>query len=232
MDVKALKLCASFSRQPNHLGYCGRPSAIKALQACLIENNCQHVPEEIAQFIVLNPYLTTIAAITGLPKLSYPVVEAFWFGNDLLNLCLPKHYTLLLDNLKQQGVPDVLIAEAIANPPKTFIPIHLFNIIHIGVGRASGSVPFTLHSINQCMIRWGTVKTLLPDNHAHISLHTLTPKFALEEKLESVPFNPMYFPKLSVGTSVAVHWGEIARVLTKGQTDQLVFWTNRFLASL
>jgi len=159
MDKKALQFCARFALQPNLLGFCGRNSAPAKLFDCIVNGNCDGVREELEKFIVLNPYLQTIAEITGKDPFSYEVIEAYWLGNDLLKQIKLEHYQILITNLAKQGVPDFLIAEIKNKIPKEFIPIHLFNILHVGVGKASGSVPFNLGSINNCMVRWGKVSS-------------------------------------------------------------------------
>jgi len=158
--MKALQLCSCFALQPNSLGYCGRDSAPAKLSQCIIKGECDGVIEELEQFIVLNPYLQTISEITGHDPFSYEVIEAYWLGNDLLNQIKTQHYDLLVKNLADNGVPDFLIEEIQNKKPKQFIPIHLFNILHVGVGKASGSVPFNLDSINNCMVRWGKVRSM------------------------------------------------------------------------
>ncbi|MDO8515049.1 MAG: hypothetical protein Q7S14_00985, partial [bacterium] len=50
------------------------------------------------------------------------------------------------------GVPDWLVDDLKNHPPKKFIPTHLFQVLHVGVGRASGSVPFNQETINNCMV--------------------------------------------------------------------------------
>ena len=41
-----------------------------------------------------------------------------------------------------------MIDELRESPPKKFIPTHLFQVLHVGVGKASGSVEFNLETIN------------------------------------------------------------------------------------
>ncbi|MBU3979666.1 hypothetical protein KKF69_08485 [Patescibacteria group bacterium] len=172
MDIKALQLEARFSLPPNSLGYCGKDSAAEKFKECIIHGKCKDVEEELKHFIVLYPYLETIAEIANLPVFSYEVIESYWIGSDLLKKVKPEDYDLLLKNFKKQGVPDSFIKELQQKPPKVFIPNHLFQVLHVGVGRASGAVPFNLKSINNCMIRWGEVVKLI-DGKAIINLHSL-----------------------------------------------------------
>lgn len=172
MDIRALQLEARFSLPPNSLGYCGKDSAAGKFKECIIKGKCKGVVEELKHFIVLYPYLETLAEITKLPIFSYEVIESYWIGNDLLEKAKPEHYDLLLKNFEKQGVPDFFVKELQQKPPKVFIPNHLFQVLHVGVGRASGAVPFNLQSINNCMIRWGNVIKLI-DGKAVINLYSL-----------------------------------------------------------
>lgn len=230
MHNSGAQLCSYFSRQPNFLGYCGKESAKDAFRRCLLSGDCKDIPKEVSQFIVLNPYLETIAEITHLPKLSQEVVECFWLGNDLLKQCKPEHYTLLLKNLEKQGVPSFLIDEIRPKVPQPFIPIHLFNIMHVGVGKASGSVPFNLESINHCMIRWGRI-VRKGEGTVHVDTVELSKAITVVPSTISATYDQELFPSLSIGDSVAIHWGSIAKVLSPQEAKKLVYWTERFLES-
>lgn len=152
MDIKALQLASRFSLSPNALGYCGRKSAVKKLKRCIDKGKCAGVEQELKKFIVLYPYLRTISEITGLPEFDYRVIEAYWLGNDLLKQVRAKHYAILLKNFAKQGVPKWLIEELKQKKPRVFIPNHVFQVTHVGVGKASGSVPYNKETINNCLI--------------------------------------------------------------------------------
>ncbi len=167
MQSDALQLACRFSLPPNSLGYCGQDSAPEKFKKCVVDGvsgvDQQEIQQELEKFIVLNPYLETLATITGKSKFSSQVIEAYWLGNDELKKAKPADYLLLLDNFVKQGVPSWFVEELRAKKPKKFIPHHLFQVLHVGVGRASGSVPFNLESVNNCMIRWGKVTQILGD---------------------------------------------------------------------
>src|SRR3989344_5715011 len=103
---KNLQLVSRFALPHNFLGYCGKDSAPAKFKRCVIGGECQEIEKEISKFIGLYPYLKTISAITNLPIFSYEVIESYWIGNDLLKRFRPEHYSLLLKNFKEQGVPD------------------------------------------------------------------------------------------------------------------------------
>jgi hypothetical protein len=152
MDVAALRLACQFALPPNALGYCGSKTGTQKLKNCRDGKSCVGAEEELKKFIVLWPYLKTLSEITKLDPFSYEVVEAYCLGNDLLKKVKNADYEILLKNFKSQGIPDFLIDELKENPPKIFIPTHAFQVLFVGVGRASGAVPFNRKTVESCLI--------------------------------------------------------------------------------
>lgn len=197
---------------------------------------------ELEKFVALNPYLETISAILQKPKFSYEVIEAYWLGNQLLSKANLGDYKILLDNFLKQGVPIWLVEELRRRQPKKFIPFHFFQILHVGVGRVSGSVPFNIETVNNCMVRWGKVLDIKKDEiivdllYLKASLKTnkdfvvkiCNPKWNnLSTKVE---YLPDLLPGVKEGDFVAVHWGHAVKVLSKNELNQLQFWTNEVLS--
>lgn len=231
MDTNALQLTCRFSLPPNSLGYCGLNSAPEKFKKCVTENVCNGIEDELSKFIVLNPYLETLSRITKLSKFSYPVIEAYWLGNDELKKANVNDYQNLLDNFIKQGVPSWFVDELRTKIPGTFIPFHLFQVLHVGVGKASGSVPFNLDSINNCMIRWGKVvkieDEILTANLRSLENFGKTYKVVMLKKQAS--FLPEFLPKLKIGDTVAVHWNQAVKILTAKEEKSLMFWTKKVL---
>ncbi len=231
MDKKALQLACRFSLPPNSLGYCGQNTAPEKFKKCVVDGVCTNIKNELEKFIVLNPYLKTLAHITNRDKFSYKVIEAYWLGNDELKKAEAVDYKNLLDNFAKQGVPDWFVDELQTKLPKVFIPHHLFQVLHIGVGKASGSVPFNLESINNCMIRWGKVVNikggeLVADLN---SLEKSSAGYKLIQNKCKAKFIPGFLPTLKLGDVVAVHWGQAVKILTPKEVAQLSFWTQKVL---
>lgn len=233
-NIKALQFVSRFSLPPNALGYCGKDSAPAKLNSCIISGKCAGVKKELEKFPVLHPYLKTISEITGFPKFSKEVVEAYWIGNDLLKKCKPEHYNILIRNFETQGIPDFLIKELRSNPPKAFIPTHLFQVLHVGVGRITGSVPFNLDSVNNCMVRWGNVTEIL-DGKLAATFNLLVKNGNRFETTKSdgvFDFNKGFLPGLKKGSTVAIHWKQVIKKLTDEETKKLDFWANETLRTL
>lgn len=231
MNKKALQLACRFSLPPNSLGYCGQNTAPEKFKRCVIDGMCEDIEQELEKFIVLNPYLETLFQITKRAKFSYQVIEGYWLGNDELKKSKAVHYQKLLDNFAKQGVPDWFVRELQTKIPNVFIPHHLFQVLHIGVGKASGSVPFNLESVNNCMIRWGKVIEI-KKNELVANLNSLEKtggKYKLIQKKWGAKFIKGFLPKLKLGDIVAVHWGQAVKILTPKEVTQLSFWTREVL---
>lgn len=231
MDTRALQLACRFSLPPNFLGYCGKDTAPGKFEKCVVNGVCSNVEEELAKFIVLNPYLETIAEILKNSKFSYQVIEAYWLGNDELSKAKVSDYSTLLDNFSKQGVPPWFVEELRDKIPEVFIPHHLFQVLHVGVGKASGSVQFNLESINNCMIRWGKV-TQIEGNKVTANLNSLDKGkggYKIAIKGSCATFSANFLPEIKLGDVVAVHWNQAVKILTLDEARHLLFWTNEVI---
>jgi len=234
MDKKALQLNSRFTLPPNALGYCGKDSAPEKFKACVISGKCGGVTEELKHFIVLYPYLRTIAKITKLPRFSYKVIESYWFGNEQLKKAKQKDYAVLLGFFEKQGVPQWLVEELKNKKPAKFIPTHLFQVLHVGVGRASGSVPYNIETINNCMIRWGEV-TKVSKTAVTVNLNSLKKVkrvFQVTKTTETLPFIPGFIPNVKEGDIVTAHWKQITKILTQEEATKIAYWTNKVLEAI
>jgi hypothetical protein len=234
MDLKALQLISRFSLPPNSLGYCGKNTAPEKLIGCVLDNRTSGITDELEKFIVLNPYLETLARITRLNKFSYPVIEAYCLGNNQLKKAGLSDYLTLLKYFSKQGVPPWLVTELKNNPPRVFIPFHLFQVLFVGVGRASGTLPYNLKTINNCMVRWGKV-TSLKNNSLKVDLHSLKAEknyYRLHVKAATFPFRSDFLPRLKVGDHVAVHWQQVVKVLNSREVKNIDYWTRQTLSSV
>lgn len=234
MDKKALQLASRFSLPPNSLGYCGKNSAPEKFKACILGGDCDGVEGEISKFIVLYPYLKTLAKITRLSAFSYKVIEGYWIGNDILKTANPEDYKILLRNFLEQGVPDFFVDELKERKPVVFIPNHLFQVLFIGVGRASGAVPFNLESINNCMIRWGRVEKI-DNKFLYVNLNSLKKTgnyYTFFKKRGRFPYRNDFLPGLKLGDFIAVHWKQVVKKLTKEEVKKLEYWTKRVITTI
>ena len=228
MKIAALQLVSRFALSPNQLGYCGRGTAGERFKNCIQNGVSTKVTEEVRKFIVLWPYLKTSGKSFKKDPFNYEVIESYCLGNDLLKKSKLKDYLSLLENFEKQGVPDWLIKDLKNHKPKKFIPTHLFQVLHVGVGRASGSVPYNLETINNCMFRWGKV-TKIVKNGLTVELNSLDKKFKIVKKTLSVKKVSFLIPKVKVKDTIAVHWGMPVKILTSIEVAKLEYWTKTVL---
>lgn len=232
-DIKAMQLGARFSLPPNSLGYCGKDSAPEKFKKCIRNSDCSGVSVEFTKFLVLYPYLKTLAKIASSEFDSYKVIEAFWLGNDELQKATLADYDFLMDCFIDQGVPEFFVKNLRKKRPKIFIPFHLFQVLHVGVGNASGAVKFNLDSINNCMIRWGKVNKIKNEEKIlEVNLFNLKKskdKYKLYEKIENISFDKSILKNIKVGDTVAVHWGMIIKTLTDSEVNSLSSWTAKVI---
>lgn len=234
MDKKALKLASLFAYSPNSHGYCGLESASSAFSKCIKSYQCDAVVKELKNFITLFPYLKTISKVRKLGLYDYKVIEAYWIGNELLKDFPADGYKILIEEFRKQGVPEWLTEKLKEKPPKKFIPHHLFQVLHVGVGQASGSVPFNIDSINDCMIRFGQIKNIQKELFiADLShLQKNKGKYEIKSKKVKIPTGNALFFKPKINTSICIHWGHVVKKLTLKEEKNLIFWTNEVLKSL
>ena len=224
-----LQFESRFSLPPNSLGYCGKDTAAFKFKDCIVNGKCEGVKNELTKFIVLHPYLRLLSKMTGLNKFSEKLFQGYWLGNEILEKAKPEDYSLLLKYFQKQGIPDFFVEELKAKQPKKFIPSHLFQVLHVGVGRASGSVPFNIDTINSCMIRWGKVQSV-SQNNAIVKLNSLIAKnknsYKLNLKTETIPFDNQLVCDLKKGDTVAVHWNMVVKILSDIEIRNLEYWTK------
>lgn len=234
MDIQALQLASRFSFVPNSLGYCGRDSATQRFVQCVSHGVCSAVDTELTKFIALYPYLKTIARITSQPVFSLKVIESYWLGNDLLKKAKLGDYKLLLEAFTEQGIPEWLVDELHDKPPRVFIPNHLFQVLHVGVGKASGAVPFNIDSINNCMIRWGKVEKISSKNITTNlnSLKVTNGRYSLTNTKNLLPSDNPLVKNLQQGDTVAVHWNMIVKKLNVREEKNLALWTKQICATV
>jgi len=108
----------------------------------------------------------------------------------------------------------------------------LFQVLHVGVGKASGAVLFNVKTINNCMIRWGKIQSF-SQNTVVLNLNSLKPngenKYKLTILKETVSYNKEITGALKISDTVAVHWGMAIKKLTKIEEKKIKYWTDEVI---
>jgi hydrogenase maturation factor len=155
-------------------------------------------------------------------------------GNDLLLKAKNSHYPFLLSFFAKQGVPGWFVEDLKKDKPKKFLPTHLFQVLHVGVGRASGSVPFNLETINNCMVRWGKV-IKVNKKTVEVKLNSLKlvkKDYKLTYITERFPTVEGFVPGIKVGDVIVVHWKQVVKILTEDEIEKISYWTGEVLKAV
>lgn len=226
---KGTQLCSRFAYRPNQLKFCGKTSATEKLLRCIQNGDCSGLEKEITKFKALHSYLKLIADKFRLPLLHYKVSEAYWIGNSLLDQFEQNDFCELVELFAFHGVPDFFLKELkekFENSGMRFLPHHSFSVLFVGVGQVTSSVRYTLENINNCLIRWGTIREIQNTKYKIKAIRLVREKGILEMKNAHEVVEKGHEDNLKVGDIVATHWGSISIKLNEDQLQKLENYTR------
>jgi len=229
------ELAIRFSYVTNVMRFCGPYDAHKQFIRYLKKkDNREEVEKSLKRFEALYPYLLLIAKKNSKEIFDYEVVEAYWIGNELLDVFTDCDMKELINMLVQRGLPKVIGKRLIKNLPSGIVPHHNFNVMHVGVGAITKSVKMTLKNMDNCRTTFGVINRVYK-SWATVKIKPLKMKneklFLGEEELKKVRFLPVS-QNVKQGQPVALHWGFIVCNLTKKQVKNLEFYTKKILNSV
>ena len=188
-------------------------------------------------------YLELIAEAARLgDPLDPRVVEAYWIGNDLLDLIDDLDTA---DRLRERLPPQ---SGASWGPGSAHHGYHVFEVypwcgLLQRAGADSGAAATALRVLDQCRIRWGTVISIgasrinvlcrpLERREGMVLLGDATEQSATLEhdgttlltRADGAPAGP------AVGDEIAMHWDWVCDVLTREQVTALQTYTEEQLA--
>ncbi len=231
MRLSGATLFARYAYPPNELGYCGPDNASVLLERASVSAE-QRIARHARRFEGAWPYLEIIAAAAGLDDpLDARVVEAYWIGNELLDLVDPQSLVAELQHrfLGQSG------ATWVAGSPH-----HSFHVLSIypWVGLL-GSEPAQDHALwvlDRCRIRSGVVMAVQGPLARVRSRPLVLDQGRLdlgaphEELVAWSVDGRSLLPSISDGDEVAMHWNWVCDVLGSEQVGQLEARTAEQLA--
>lgn len=223
--MNGVKLCCEFSGIPNKLEFCGPIKSFEVFADFLKTGNKeQEVRDLLTKFEGLYPYLKLIADKHSLDPFDERVVEAYWIGNELLD-------SFTIDDLKRflprLELPEKLTIDLQDRVPVA-LPCHLFNVLFVGVGRITGSVPTNVENMQKCMISWGKVIEVNDEIIVSGPVLEWNGKYVLSEKRRAI--SSLVKPK--VGDWIAIHWNEIVHILSDKQVENLEKYTRKIIAAV
>ncbi|MCG2717465.1 MAG: DUF6390 family protein [Nanoarchaeota archaeon] len=232
--MEGVRLASLFSYTPNKLKYCGPDEASSIIYDSITNNrNQEQVKELLLKFEALYPYLKTISEKNSKDIFDYGVVEAYWIGNELANL--EKQYAKkVIGMLRERGLLDSIanrLTEKIENINQDKIPLtHLFNVLFVGVGAVTGSVPTIVENMDKCRVSWGTVSEI-HESHLIVEYNRLKKddKYFISKDVEKIKviYDKKFFDKLNIGDIIAVHWRMAIKKLNPEELNNLKNYTQK-----
>jgi hypothetical protein len=224
-----------YAFMPNRLGYCGPDENRLLFDHAVAGEADRSLLPTLTQFLGPLPYLRAIARGSGIrDPFDERVVEAYWVGNDLLELADGGDlYRSLNDRFRRQ-LPAELMATIAGKVPRGARAHHSFHVLDVWrqVARLDGDV---LAQIDGCRVSWGRVAAVngasltveragLEIRDGKLALGPATAVFATRE-IDGRGFVTDVGP----GDTVSMHWGWVCERLTDAQARDLERYTRHNL---
>ncbi|MBL7100498.1 MAG: hypothetical protein ISS23_00925 [Nanoarchaeota archaeon] len=235
--MDGIKLATLFSYMPNKLKYCGPKDASTIFQNYLKNNIGQEKAKELLiKFEALYPYLEIIAEKNSKDPFCYEVVESYWLGNELADL--DKQAAIkLIGMLTKRGLLESTakdLIQKIKGLDEKEIPLtHLFNVMFVGVGAVTGSVPTIIENMDKCRVSYDTICEI-NDSYLiveHNRLKNDNGKYFISETAEKikVSYDKNLLKDLNIREVVAVHWGSAVKKLNSKELNNLRNYTQKVI---
>jgi hypothetical protein len=234
---------ARFAYPPNELGYCG-PDANRELLERISSGAVEPGLSELVRgFAGAWPYLELIAAANRISDpLDSRVVEAYWIGNQLLELVPTQMFARSLTErfhpVMRRGSGRERLLEPLANGALPHHGFHVFGVYPwVGLLR-TGRADEPLSVLDRCRVRWGCVESVAGDDVVVASRPLQWCGGHLElgqPRAERVLAGRDGFTvaqDLRAGDWCALHWGWVCQPLTERQLRALRYYTYRQLAAV
>ncbi len=229
---KGLELGARFSSITNRLRYCGPKDAYVDFYKLLRgkKYDREKIREHFKKYEGLYVYLDIISKKYNKDLLDYNVIESYWLGNKFLDNFTRKNFIDIINGLVKRGLPKNYAEDAIKRLPDGMNPHHSFNVLFVGVGRTSGTVPTNIMTMNKCIVSIGEIlkitKRQLLVNVPLLSVVDGKLVF-LKPTIEYVEYIKDFLPGLKIHDKIAMHWDFACKILTEKEEDNLKRYTKK-----
>ena len=231
--MNGLRCAALYSLTTNRLGYCGPKSAFSVFENFILNGvGAEKVKALLERFEGVYPYLQVIAEKNNLESFDEQVVDAYWLGNRLLDSMNAEDIKEIINKLSERGLPKIVADKLIARVPKNSIPHHSFNVIFVGVGTVTGSVPANLKNMNSCMVNWGRV--VEAGNQLAVETQELCYDngYFLKPATKRISFNKALLGSIKQGDFVSFHWDNAVEVLSEEHRKGLERYTQKIISAV
>jgi hypothetical protein len=223
-------LFARYAFPPNELGYCGPDGAQVLLEQGLDGSDEEEIARRARLFDGAWPYLEIIAASAGIADpLDSRVVEAYWIGNELLDLVDPAACVAELRRLFSGQVTSGLGTAGGAVPHHSF---HVFTVYPWVAMLGRGNDAAAVSILEQCRIRWGTVTGVDGERATVVSEPLTVVGGALrlgaprEESVRWSAGGTSLVRNLADGDLVSLHWDWVCDRLDAERVAALQHWSK------
>jgi len=236
-------LAAKYAYMPNRLKYCGGDDNSEIFGYVTHRASDRGLKEMLMEFATMYPYLKLIAEANKIiDPFDYRVVEAYWLGNDLLNIVSMKDfYRHMADNQKIKKKLKPELAEKVFGKLNFGAkPHHSWHVLNIPKRTGHYPVDHTLETIDQCRISWGRIKN---DRQSDELAEKITVEYQPLKMIDNriaigeietrdvwiANDNRSFVDGLKAGEFVSIHWGWVCDKLTERQKNNLQMWTGHNL---
>jgi hypothetical protein len=241
MKKSGMLFHAKHAYMPNNLGYCGPDENGTILDHLEEGKEGDRLVKALQGFEAAYPFLRLIARNSGREAFDYSVPEAYWIGNDLLEMVAPDDFLRFSKNeLSGSGMknlqPNFMALDGAA------LPHHSFYVMGTYIGRAGDGPTLDNESakkvaqlMDDCRISWGTVRKI--DRKELVVRYE---PLVIEEsglalgvpKEKRVRFDASVKPFGTVkpGDVVSIHWNYACDLLSQRQARNITKYTAKDIA--
>jgi hypothetical protein len=229
---------ARFAYPPNALGYCGPADPDSLLQAAAEGATARELSVVASCFAGAWPYLNLISSSNGIEDpLDSRVVDAYWIGNSLLERVPTSALATQLQGSFEgrTGGDFASVTEAALLGGAAHHSFHVFAVYPWLAMLRAGMDGAPLNVLDQCRIRWGTVRSVDGDIvtvrgralaiEGRLLVEGAERVEEARRSLDGIGFTD----DLAPGDAVALHWDWVCQRLSSGPLRRLRSWTGRML---
>ncbi len=234
---KGLELACRFSSITNRLRYCGPKDSYTDFYLMLKgkKYDKKKIETHFSKYEGLYVYLEHIAKKHNKNPFDYDVVESYWIGNKLLDSFSKKDIKEIIMALTKRGLPEKHARFLINKLPEGVNPHHSFNVLFVGVGKTTGSVPTNIQTMNKCVISVGKVLKIMKEQllvSASPLVFRQNQLTYAKPEIQYIEYVDWFLPNLKTNDSIAIHWDFACKILTKKEETHIKKYTTKNIETL
>jgi hypothetical protein len=234
-NLDGILRCSRYAFGPNRLHYCGPNASGQVFGYIKHDFVDTGLKELLMAFQTMYPYLRHIAAANGIRDPFHArVVEAYWMGNNLLDIVRKKtYYDYVRDDLNMKyRMSSQKFREVEEKIRSGGVPHHSFHVFNLW--KMSGSdIAEGLEQLDECRVSWGkvvqvegpwiTVRTrpVVLDAQGRYVFGSPVKKRVVRSLGADVDID-----MIAVGDSITLHWSVPCEVISLQQAKYLDYYTQ------